>query len=64
MFEGHNRDLVTLQDAYYVTCPLHKSIRDDGSGKERKCKKELTVHSGVSNETVIRMLAWWIAAGV
>lgn len=52
--------------AYYATCPCHKSYRLDNKGmeKERKCKKEITVGEGQSEELVIRMMAWWLSSGV
>ena len=99
----------TTEDAYYVTCPLHRSQLANGNwtllmlshevfirlesrasfikaslinvwqrcrqvcpyhatafwpiwGKERKCKKELSV-GRQPEDVVIRMMAWWVAQG-
>ena len=54
---------VENKDAFYVTCPCHKSIRDDGTLKERKCKKEMSVSNRHSSEDIVRMMAWWVVQG-
>lgn len=50
------------EGAFYVTCPCHSSKRDDGV--LRKCRKEVSVSDHLSDPDVVRMLAWWIAAGL
>ena len=49
------------QGAFYVTCPCHKSVKEDG--KERKCKKEISVTTSISDEIAVRMIAWWLLQG-
>ena len=45
-----------------VTCPCHPS-NSETTGKERKCKKELSVSTTLSDDIVVRMIGWWLLQG-
>ena len=50
------------QVAYYCTCQVHRSVREDT--KTKFCKKELSVTNKHPEEVVVRILAWWLVQGL
>ena len=53
---------INVLQSWGQVCPFHTSTLWPIWGKERKCKKELSVGRH-PEEVVIRMMAWWVAQG-
>ena len=53
---------INVLQSWGQVCPFHTSTLWPIWGKERKCKKEMSVGRH-PEEVVIRMMAWWVAQG-
>ena len=53
---------INVLQSWGQVCPFHTSTPWPIWGKERKCKKEMSVGRH-PEEVVIRMMAWWVAQG-
>ena len=49
------------EGAFYATCPCHKSVV--AGGRQRLCKKEISINQRHTDQVAARMVAYWLAAG-